>query len=351
MAHPSNDFDRPTGTRNTGDVYSRVGTTWLNKISWGAIIAGLVISLVTLLVLNLLGVGIGLAAIDPATEQNPMSGLGTGAIIWWVISNLIAIFAGAFIAAKLAGIPIGSLGMIHGVLSWCAFTLVTFWLLTTTVGSIISGVGSVISQTLSTVGSGIENVISNQGQQNQTAQSQNQQQQPSTLSLSQVSSEVQQILRQTDDPALQPDSIKETAQQSIQNARQELRDEQISDQEIQSMVQQLLNKSQNLTQEINRDDVANVVAARTDLSQQEASNVTDAVFRNLQQAQQQLQQLQAQAKQQAEQTAQKTAEATSSAAIWSFVALLLGAITAVAGGKVGTPKTDVVHQQRDTVNY
>ena len=66
----------------------------------------MVVSLVFMLVLNLLGIGIGLASINPVTEQSPFSGVGTGAIIWWVVSNLIAIFAGGYTAARLSGIPI-----------------------------------------------------------------------------------------------------------------------------------------------------------------------------------------------------------------------------------------------------
>lgn len=115
-----------------------------------------------MLLLNLLGIGIGLGAINPMEEAQPFSSLGTGTIIWWVVSNLIAIFAGAYVAGKMAGVPSTSTSTMHGILSWCLYTLVSFWILTSAVGSIISGVGSVVSGTLSAAGSGIEALAGNQ---------------------------------------------------------------------------------------------------------------------------------------------------------------------------------------------
>ena len=48
-------------------------TIMLNKISWGAVLAGVVVALVTQLILNMLGIGIGAATLDPAAGagENP----------------------------------------------------------------------------------------------------------------------------------------------------------------------------------------------------------------------------------------------------------------------------------------
>ena len=341
MDSQSRNPDRYKTNYATDNVYTRAGAALLNNISWGAIIAGVVVSLVVMLVLNLLGIGIGLASINPVTEQAPFSGVGTGAIIWWVISNLIAIFAGGYTAARLSGVPIPVIGVFHGILSWCLYTLVSFWLLTTTVGSIVSGVGSVVSQTLSAAGSVVSGGQGSSGQSGQSGQ------QSSSLNLSQITSEVKQILRQTDDPALQPGAIKNKAENVAEDARQTLREGgNVSDQEISNVIQQVLYRGGNLVDEIDKQDVASVIAARTNMSEQAANNAADAVVRNFNEAKQQLQQFQAEAKQQAEETAAKTADAASSAAIWSFVALVLGAITAAASGKVGQPEDDFVATEK-----
>lgn len=321
-------------------VNRRVDNTWYKKLSWGAVFAGVLIALVFMLLLNLLGIGIGLGSINPTTEQNPMSGLGTGAIIWWVASNVIAIFAGGYIAAKLSGKPIRSIGVIHGLLTWCVYTLISFWLLTTALGGIISGVGSVISQTLSTVGSGVESIVGGSNGQNQQ-QDQNQAQ--SGLNVGQITSEIRQILRQTDDPGLQPDSIEQAAEQNYQNIRETLNEENLTNQDIQGILQQLINQTQNLTQKIDRNDVVNVITARTDLSEQEVNNVADVIVTNVENAQQKINQMMDQAGEEAQQVAEKAAETASSAAIWSFFALIVGMGAAIGGGAVGTTKREHSH--------
>ena len=343
----SRNSERDRVDYTTNNAYTRAGAALLNKISWGAVLAGVVVSLVTMLVLNLLGIGIGLASINPVTEASPFSGVGTGAIIWYIVSNLVAIFAGGYTAARLSGIPIPVISTFHGILSWCLYTLISFWLLTTAVGSIVSGVGSAISQTLSSVGS-----VVGGGQSNSNQSSSSSGQSSSSLSLDQITSEVKQILRQTGDPALQPGAIENQAENVSQNAQQALRSGSgMSDQEISGMLQQLLYKGGNLVDNLDQKDVASVIASRTNMSQQEANNAAETVVRNFNEAKQEAQQLAAQAEQQAKETASKAADAASSAAIWSFVALVLGAIVAAAGGRAGRPKDDFVDvkQERETV--
>ena len=75
------------------------------RISWGGVFAGALLALVTPLGLSLLGAGIGLSTIDSMQEQNPMSGIGTGAVIRYGISTLVALYVGGVVAGRLAGAP------------------------------------------------------------------------------------------------------------------------------------------------------------------------------------------------------------------------------------------------------
>ena len=43
----------------------------INRVAWGAVFAGVVISLVTQLLLNLLGIGLGASTLDPGSGDNP----------------------------------------------------------------------------------------------------------------------------------------------------------------------------------------------------------------------------------------------------------------------------------------
>lgn len=319
------------GRYTTGTIVPTGGTPFYQRISWGAIIAGTLVALVTMLLLNLLGIGIGLGAINPMEEAQPFSGLGTGTIIWWVVSNLIAIFAGAYVAGKMAGVPSTSTSTMHGILSWCLYTLVSFWILTSAVGSIISGVGSVVSGTLSAAGSGIEALAGNQ---------QDNEDQSNLISYNEIKQEAERVLSSRENVAYVPDSVEGVAQ----DVRQDVEEANITTQNIKNVAQAVLFEDGKLAEDIDRRDVVNALENETDLSRQEANDVADVMVNKYNEAKQEFQQFKQEAEQQAEETGQKVADATSRAAIWTFVALALGAVVSGVGGLTGKPHTVAVEE-------
>lgn len=113
------------------------------RLSWGAIIAGLVIATVLQLLFMLGGAALGLAAWSPETTAE---GAGMAAGIWIAISSLVALFIGGMTAGRLAGFLTPDDGAIHGVLVWGTSMIVTVWLAA-------SGVGAVLGGTLNLAGS------------------------------------------------------------------------------------------------------------------------------------------------------------------------------------------------------
>src|SRR5438105_13848852 len=104
-------------------------------MSWGAVFAGVITALATQLVLTLIGVAIGLATLSPATGERPSgNALGAGAGIWLVVSSLISLFLGGYIAGRLGGT---FNGWLHGLTTWGTVTILTIMLLTTAVGNLI----------------------------------------------------------------------------------------------------------------------------------------------------------------------------------------------------------------------
>jgi hypothetical protein len=122
-----------------------VAPTYTRRISWGAIIAGLIVALVTQILLTLLGVAIGAATVDPMQEQRPLEGLGTGAAIWWVVSSLISLFLGGCVAGRLAGVPRKGDGALHGIIMWGTATLITLLLAGSALGGLFGGAFSAFS--------------------------------------------------------------------------------------------------------------------------------------------------------------------------------------------------------------
>jgi hypothetical protein len=121
-------------------------TILLNKVSWGAIFAGVVVALVVQVLLTMLGAGIGVATLDPGTGDNPeASTFSIAAGIWYILSGIVAAFVGGYIAARTSGKTLPTTGAFHGLTTWALTTLLVLYFLTSTVGTIVGGAFSGIA--------------------------------------------------------------------------------------------------------------------------------------------------------------------------------------------------------------
>ena len=267
----------------------------VRRISPWAVLAGAVVGVVVLFLLGLLGLAIGLATIDPAPagDATPEAGaFGVGAAIWGIISFLLALLAAGWIAARLAGNPNRLDGLLHGVVAWALTTLVVMWLMTTTLSSIIGGAFSLLG-----------NIASASAQAVQTA----------------------------------------AGGETLADAAQQLPWEQ-----IQQRVEQALPAEVDVDREAliaafrelmveggDRQAVIDILVEQGGMSPEEAESTLQSLEAEYEQAAQEVEQ-------QAGQAAQAAAETVSSAALWSFIALLLRAIAAAVGGWIGAPREEVV---------
>ena len=163
MASYPDAADRPDTPRNRGDDHAPhlspatpaedQRTILLNEIAWGAVLAGVVVALVTQLLLNMLGLGIGIATLDPGTGDNPSAtSLSIGAGIWWTLTGIIASLVGGYAAGRLSGRPKEATAAWHGLTAWAFTTLVIFYLLSSTVGGVLGGIYNTVSSALGGMG-------------------------------------------------------------------------------------------------------------------------------------------------------------------------------------------------------
>ena len=128
-------------------------TILLNRVSWGAIFAGVVVGLVVQVLLTMLGVGLGIATLDPGTSDNPAAStfsIVTG--VWYVLSGIVAAFVGGYIAARMSGKTVATTGALHGLTAWAFTTLLVLYLLSSAVGSIVGGAFSGVASAMGGVG-------------------------------------------------------------------------------------------------------------------------------------------------------------------------------------------------------
>ncbi|MCC0805085.1 PhnA-like protein [Methylobacterium sp. W2] len=139
----------PTSPIVAGDTR----TVLLNQVSWGAIFAGAVTALVTQVILNMVGVGIGLSSVGPVAADNPAaSTLSLSAGVWFIVSGIVAALVGGFIAGRLSGKPVTGAAGLHGLVSWAVTTLVVLYLITSAAGGLIGGAFSGVTSTLGGAG-------------------------------------------------------------------------------------------------------------------------------------------------------------------------------------------------------
>ena len=225
---------------------------------------------------------------------------------------MIALFAGGYAAAWLAGNEIKFDGMLHGLVAWGISTILTLYLLTSAIGGIIGGGFSAISSVASSASSGLKSAAAP------------------------VANAV----------GISPDAIQDQAKAYLQPTNRDPAT--MSPQDAQKAVAEDL-----VTYERGgagapaaRTDIINITAAQMKISQADATKKFDD-------AQAKIQQTEAEAKQKATTAADATASGASKTSFAVFVDLLLGAIAAAVGGMVAIQRrvieTDRVVPGRETV--
>lgn len=284
----------PASGSSVGAVVPDDQRTFLrNRVSWGAIFAGVAAAMVVQLLLNVLGIGIGASSLDAAnTGDNPTaSGFSLTAGIWWTLSGIIASFVGGVVAGRLCGTSDNNTAHWHGFVSWCAATLIIFYLLSSAVGGIIGGTFNALGSTVGAAGRGAASAVSG-------------------------------VAQNTNGDALQAQVKRLTNPDAAQNAQDD----------IVAYVRASVSGDQ-AGAAAARDRAVDGLAKTANISPDEART-------RLQQAEQQARQVADQAKQKAQQAAEVTRKSVASAGIFGFIALALGAVAAWFGGGAGAPRNE-----------
>ncbi len=268
-------------------------TMLLNRVSWGAVLAGVVAALVVQLLLNILGLGIGASSLDAtnAADNPTASGFSLTAGIWWTVSGIIASFVGGAVAGRLCGAGSVSTARWHGFVTWATATLVIFYLLTSAVGGIIGGTFSALGSTLGGVGKTAASAVSGVAQGSDS---------------NAIEARVRQLVNPNDAQSVQ-DSVVAYIRASVSGDQQ--------------------------AAQAAKDRAVTGLARVANISPDEARARVDQVTQQIQQTAQQ-------AKDQAARAAEATRKGVANAGIFGFIALALGALAAWFGGGFGTPNRE-----------
>lgn len=130
---------------------------WYRRVSWGAILAGVVVALLSQFALETLGVAIGVGVIDPGeTVIGPE--FGSAVVVWLAVSALLSLFAGGLVTGKLSGVVDEVDGVLHGIVVMGLFTFIAYFILTSSLSAAIGGISNAIGEGLSFVGATAQDV-------------------------------------------------------------------------------------------------------------------------------------------------------------------------------------------------
>ncbi len=321
--------------------------TWVN-ISWQSIIAGLVASLAISIVMAVLGIALGFTVIKP-TANDPTSGLGTAFGIWSVLSIIISLAVGGYVAGMFSG----ARGCEHGLIVWATvllagtlFSGIAFGSAVRMIGSAVRGVGSGAASVVGSIGSGVSDMASH-------AVDQIRDNVHLDFHTDDIKENVASVLRDSGIEHLQPEYLQQQmreARSDLRSAINRLRLNSDNYQEIiNGYIEQQKDRLNNITQDIDRDAAVTAVMNTRDIpraqAEQEVDNAVRVYNKAVDRAQQGVADMQRyfdetrehiqQAMDRARVRADQMASTAAKSAWMAGIALIIGAVICGAAGYYG----------------
>jgi hypothetical protein len=312
----------------------------LQRISWGAVIAGVVISIVVHIALSMLGLAIGAATVNPISESEPLAGLGSGAVMWMAGSALLAMFAGGWTAGRLAGIPHHLDGAMHGLVTWGVTMILTLLLITSGVSSAINTATTAIGQGLNLAAQGAADVAPAVADAVERADISFQGIREELMSLMQPQGTVISQSPETTSPTVTDDAAGSTGSSTTGTADTVTPETMSAAQRgAEFTITRFLMAGTDATPEA-RAEVVSLLTSNANMTEEQAQQTVDRW-------QAEYQQFAAQVEETTREAGQALAEATTRIAGAAFLLMLLGAFAAAGGGHVGAPEdlSDVVEME------
>ena len=293
----------------------------MKAISWGAIFSGIAIAAALYIVLMVLGAGLGLAVMSPwnLQEYAPET-IGTAAVIWIILTQIISSGGGGYIAGRLAMTESETdnqeghfRSTIHGLVLWALTSIIILLLMGTTVSNMFSGGVSVIS-TISKgagLGAGAGAVYLGKSLHSQ-------------LSESDADEESVGIDNYALDLLFRP--LWSGTNSNEQRSAPKSSDTSSHRTEVARIFAYVIQEGNMSDQD--KHYVAQIISMDTGLSQADALNRVNETLN-------QIQNMLKTAKEQAQQTLDSVRRATIGAALWTFAALFGGALSAGTAARYG----------------
>ena len=325
---------------------------YLFAISWQSIIAGAITTLAISIVLAVLGVALGFTVVKPRSDH-PTSGLGTAFGVWGVLSVIISLAAGGFVAGMFSA----GKGAEHGFMVWATvlivgalFSSAAVGAAVRTVGSVVKGFGSGAASVASSVGSAVGDGVTNLAH---GAMDQVQKHVGLEFDADQLGDKVASTLRDTGVESLQPEFLKDKLHEAKSDLRGVLHKIRLDSGNYEQVINDFLNKQKarfdGIMKDVDKDAAVNALMKKRSIPKEEAQETVDTALyaynRAVAKAKDAVNDVQRQieetkehlriAAEQARIKADSFASSAARSALAAAVALIIGAVVCVYAGHCG----------------
>lgn len=291
----------------------------MKAISWSAVFSGAVLAAIMYLILMVLGAGLGLSVVSPwnLREYAPET-IGIAAVAWIILTQIISSGGGGYIAGRLAQTESNAdnqevhfRNTAHGLVVWALTAIMVLMLVGTTISHMLSGGAAVISTVSKGVGLGVGTTYLGNNLQHQ-------------LPDSNTSEESEDISSYALDFLFRP--FFSDANQNEPHPAFKSSDSSTQKTEIARIFAYSIQEGK--MSDADKNYIAKVISSHTGLTQADALN---RVNQTLSQIQVTLEKAEDQAKQALDSVRRAAVET----ALWTFAALIGGALAAGAAARFG----------------
>lgn len=301
----------PSFSSSVPGVPGRAESAVINPLCWGAVLAGAVAALSVHLLITLFGIGLGLQIIEPATNPDGGQKFSLGVGIAWSVAALLALWAGGWVAGRLTPESNRRLGGIHGFLVWSLATVVTLFALGSGAGMLAGTVARVTGKALGATAQAVAPAAQAGGDAIQQFARSN-----SNL----LESYARELL-----PAAPAQGGSQGQQAPDARATREI---------SWALVRFFSLEPAERNAEA-RATLVRAVDEHTPVDEAEANRRVDQMIASYDRVQNDLRQMADRAEAKAREVAEKASDYATHAAVWTFIAFIIGAIAASCGGASG----------------
>ncbi|NMT65127.1 hypothetical protein [Marinobacter orientalis] len=320
------------------DTNLHAGPYDANRPTLTAIIAGTIVALGLMVLFTLLGLAIGVASLEAIGQ-----GLGFGAALYIVVTQIISLAAGGFAAARFMSPADTSVAALAGAAVWALTTLTVAFGGVNAGTSAISSSTTLVAQTAQTAADTVEAVAPDDISLPDIAEI------AGSISMADLPPELQQVL---EDAGVTPSQLRAETREAFRNviSEQEMKRARslltstLSDiveqplsfrEEIDRMLDQLLEGENAVINEEDLSEAKNTLQRRLGITDTETQQIVDEVQSSFDSAVETLRQTASDLQNRFAAVVNDIQSAVSSAALWLFIASLLGLAAAAGAGLFG----------------